>query len=195
MPNALVVLAPGAEEIEFATVPDLLVRAGANVVVAVAADTPVVRGSRGLPLAGHCLLDQVLELPADLVYLPGGAGSAECHRTDRRIQALIARQLAAQRWLAAICAAPTALIPGGHASGRTLTSFPACRGDLEAAGATWRDAPAVIDGQLVTGQAAGTTFVLGLVLARLLCGDEAARRVAAETYAPAAICAAAAVIA
>jgi DJ-1 family protein len=186
-PSALIVLAPGAEEIEFVSAPDLLVRAGVDVVVAAAAEVPVVRGSRGVPLAAHCLLPHVAGRTFDLVYLPGGKGSAEACRTDRGIQELIARQIADGRWLAAICAAPTALIPGGHARGRTLTSFPGCRGDLAAAGATWRDAPVVIDGRLATSQAAGTSYALGLALAHILCGTEAARRIAAETYAPAAV--------
>ena len=59
MPRVCIVLAPGAEEIEFITVGDILVRAGCEVIVATA-ETQVVEGSRGLPLAAHTSLNDVL---------------------------------------------------------------------------------------------------------------------------------------
>jgi 4-methyl-5(b-hydroxyethyl)-thiazole monophosphate biosynthesis len=185
MAEALVVLAPGAEEIEFCTVPDILVRAGVRVTVASTAAVPVVEGSRGLPLAAHTILDRLPATDWDLVYLPGGVGSARTCREDPRIQAVIAARLAAGRLLACVCAAPTALIPGGHARGRRLTSFPAVRGELESAGAVWITQPVVQDGALVTGQSAGTTLALALRLAALLAGADAARTVAAQIIAPA----------
>ncbi len=186
-PEVLIVLAPGAEEIEAVTVPDVLVRAGCAVTVAGTAGAGVVAGSRGIPLAAQQPLDQVAGRGWAAVYLPGGAGSAAVCRSDARVQELIRRQLAGGGWLAAICAAPTALIPGGFARGRRLTSFPAVRGELEAAGADWLDAPVVRDGALLTSQAAGTTLALALSLATALCGAAAAEQVAAQIIAPACV--------
>ncbi|MFM2090692.1 MAG: hypothetical protein RLZZ127_1181 [Planctomycetota bacterium] len=185
MAEALVVLAPGAEEIEFCTVPDILVRAGVRVTVAATTAVPLVEGSRGLPLAAHTVLDRLPATAWDLVYLPGGVGSARTCREDPRIQAVVAERIAQGRLLACVCAAPTALIPGGHARGRRLTSFPAVRGELEAAGAAWTAQAVVQDGALVTGQSAGTTLALALRLAALLAGADTARTVAAQIIAPA----------
>lgn len=180
--HVLVVLAPGAEEIEVLTVPDVLVRAGCT--VRVAGTRPgVLAGSRGLPLASQIELDAVLDEDPDLVYLPGGMGSAHTCRDDPRIQALIARRLGAGRLLAIICASPLALLPGGHARGRRLTCYPTLRGQLEAGGATWVDQPVVADGALITSQGAGTALALGLHLARVLCGRERAAAVATEMLA------------
>lgn len=184
MADVLVVLAPGAEEIEAVTVPDLLVRAQQRVVVASTASTPVVAGSRGLPLAAHCLLDQVLERTFELIYLPGGTGSATVCRDDPRVQELVACQLQAGRWLALICAAPIALVPRKLCAGRNVTSFPGVRAQVEAHAKAWLDQPVVIDGPLITSQAAGTALALGLVLARLLAGEAVAARIAADILAP-----------
>jgi DJ-1 family protein len=183
MANALVVLAPGAEEIEFITVPDVLVRAGHQVTIAGTAELPVVRGSRGLPLVSQCRLNDVLEDEFAVVYLPGGKLSAETHRDDPRVQDLIARQLASGRLLAVICAAPIALIQGGHLNGRQITSFPGVRAEVEPHCTTWLDQPVVIDGNLITSQGAGTTLALALALVTRLDGGEHARAVARQMIA------------
>jgi DJ-1 family protein len=176
--KVLVVLAPGAEEIETVTVADVLVRAGQQVTVASTADL-VVTGSRGLPLAAHQRLDAAaLAATWDLVYLPGGMGSAAVCREDARVQELAARQLASGRRLAIICASVTALVPRKLGAGRSVTSYPGVRPEVEPHVAAWRDQPVVVDGNLVTSQGPGTALALGLTLARQLAGEEAAANVA-----------------
>lgn len=187
MPSCLVVLAPGAEEIEYITVCDVLVRAGVQVVAASAAETPVVRGSRGIPLAAHTMLDLVRERAFDAIYLPGGVKSAEHHRDDARTQDLAEAQLRAGRLLAAVCAAPIALVPRQLCAGRKVTSHPGSRAVVEPASAAWLDQPVVEDGCLVTSQAAGTTLALALTLARRLAGAEVAVRVARDMIIPDAV--------
>ena len=182
--DVLVVLAPGAEEIEAITVADLLVRAKQTVVVASTAATAVVTGSRGLPLAAHCQLDEVHQRTFDLVYLPGGMGSATTCRDDPRVQDLAEAQLQAGRMLALICAAPIALVPRRLCAGRDVTSFPGVRAQVESHAKRWLDQQVVVDGPLITSQAAGTALALGLALARLLAGDAVSAQVAADILAP-----------
>lgn len=181
--NALIVLAPGAEEIEAVTVPDVLVRAGVQVTIASAGDTTLVRGSRGIPLGAHTLLDLVRHQTFDLVYLPGGMGSATLCRDDARIQDLAEDQLAADRLLAVICAAPIALVPRGLCRGRTLTSYPGVRPQVEPHAGRWLNQAVVVDGTLFTSQGAGTALALALTLAKVLAGPETATRVASEMIA------------
>lgn len=179
MPNVLTVVAPGSEEIETLTVPDVLVRAGCQVTMASGTDELVQIGSRKLPLAAEVPLAQVVEQRFDCVFLPGGLGSARFCQQDPTVQALMARQLAAGRWLALICACPIALLPQGLAKGRNLTCYPTRRGELQSQ-ATWRDQPVVVDRPLVTSQGPGTAMLLGLELAALLCGRDTARSVAKD---------------
>jgi len=180
----LVILNPGAEEIEAVTIGDVLVRAGQTVVVASSTTAPVVTGSRGLPLAAHTLLDLVLHDTFDAIYLPGGLGSAQVHRDDSRIQALIARQLREERLLAVICAAPIALVPQHLCAGRRITSFPGVRAEVEPHAAAWIDQPVVCDGSLVTSQGPGTALALALHLATVFAGDEVAGKVASAMLVP-----------
>lgn len=183
MANALIVLAPGAEEIEAVTVPDVLVRAGVQVTVASAGDTTLVRGSRGIPLGAHTMLDLVRLQTFDLLYLPGGMGSATICRDDVRIQDLATAQLAAGRLLAVICAAPIALVPRGLCRGRTLTSYPGVRAQVEPHAGRWLDQRVVVDGSLITSQGAGTALALALTLVKVLIDSETAAKVANEMIA------------
>jgi 4-methyl-5(b-hydroxyethyl)-thiazole monophosphate biosynthesis len=184
MASALVVLAPGAEEIETVTMADVLVRAGVEVVIAGFGKTLVVKGSRGISLGAHVLFDQVKDRTFDLVYLPGGAGSAAFCRDDRRVQDLAEDQLRAGRYLAVICAAPIALVPRGLCQGKRLTSFPGMRAQVEPHAAAWLDQAVVIDGKLVTSQGPGTALALALTLAGILAGSTVAAKVAKDMLAP-----------
>jgi len=54
------------------------------------------------------------------------------------------------KMVAAICHGPWVLISAGIVRGRRLTSTTAIRDDLVNAGAEWIDAPAAVDGNLVS---------------------------------------------
>lgn len=183
MASALVIVAPGAEEIETIAVADILVRGGHSVTMASSTPLTVVNGSRGLPLAAHTRYDDVAHLTFDVVYLPGGKGSADTCRDDARIQDLAQRQLTANRLLAVICAAPIALVPRGLCAGRRLTSFPGVRAQVEPHCAAWLDQRVVVDGPLITSQGAGTALELGFMLVELLGTRDAADQVAAAMVA------------
>ena len=178
MATALVLVAPGAEEIETIAVADILVRGGHRVTMASTGDLTTVLGSRGLPLSAHTRYADLATQTFDVVYLPGGKGSAEICRDDPRIQDLASAQLAAGRLLAVICAAPIALVPRGLCSGRRLTCFPGVRSAVEPHCAAWIDERVVVDGNLITSQGAGTALELGLMLVELLGSRAAADEVA-----------------
>ena len=182
-PQVLVVVAPGAEEIETLTVADVLVRAGCDVTMA-SNEGPVVTGSRGLPLAAHTRLADVAARAFDCVYLPGGFGSAEYCRDTAIVQDLAEAQLASGRLLAVICACPLALLPRGLAKDRRITCYPALREQFEGSVGEWVDEAVVIDDNLVTSQGPATAMRLGLTLAQLLVDDATAAKVAADMLAP-----------
>lgn len=180
MASCLVLLNPGAEEIEIMAVADVLVRAGVTVTVASTASAggDLVRGSRKLPLCADVSLSDVEVAGFDAVYVPGGVGSAEYARDTAEIQTLLSAQLASLRILAMICAAPISLVPRCLAKGKTLTSYPSIQRTLVDAGATWLDQRVVWDGNLVTSQGPGTAIDLGLSLAAKLTSNDTAEEVA-----------------
>lgn len=178
MPRALVLLAPLAEEMETTIIVDVLRRASIEVLLAGVDGPGVVECSRGVRLQPDLALDAVGDELFDAIVLPGGAGGA-AHLADSPATGKALRaHMDANRTVAAICAAPTALLTHRIALGCELTSHPSVRGQLTP---HYRisEKRVVIDGQLITSQGPGTSFDFALALVERLCGAETAARVRA----------------
>jgi protease I len=89
--------------------------------------------------------------PGDFAALvvPGGY-SPDKLRTDADLVSFVKKLGDAGTPVAAICHAGSLLIEADLVDGRTVTSWPSIRTDLENAGATWEDREVVVDGTLIT---------------------------------------------
>jgi len=165
--TVLIPLADGCEELEAVTIMDLLVRAGAKVIRA-GLKPGVVTAARGTQLMPDATLDDVMEENFDLIALPGGLPGVDHLMNDPRLKQLMERQNQQQKPLAAICAAPKALVHAGVAQGKSITCYPgALEGQTEEvrSGNTRLTGTAVeIDGHLVTSRGPGTALDFALVL-------------------------------
>ncbi len=83
-----------------------------------------------------------------VVVIPGGNAPDKMRTQDAFVA--FARTAMQHCVVAAICHGPELLIDADAVQGRQVTSYVAIRRDLENAGATWSDAAAVIDGNLIT---------------------------------------------
>ena len=79
--------------------------------------------------------------------------------------------------LAAICAAPTILANMGFLDRRRAVCYPGME-ELMGSAVVQKGTPVVVDGHIVTAEAAGSAFPFGLKLVEVLKGAEAARQVA-----------------
>lgn len=76
----------------------------------------------------------------DALVIPGGTVNADTLRLDENAQRLVKQFADAGKVIAAICHGPWLLINAGVIAGKTLTSYPSVRLDLENAGAAgWVD--------------------------------------------------------
>lgn len=177
--KVLVPFARGVEEIEFVTVVDILRRAGAEVCMA-SLDGGPVEGRSGIVISPDAGLDDAMDRDWDLIVLPGGLPNAHLLRDDARVRDLVQRLHARRGQVAAICAAPTALAAWGLVEGRRVTSYPACRDEMESLSpdAVYRDEAVVEDDVLVTSRGPGTAMAFALRLVARLFGEakEAALR-------------------
>jgi 4-methyl-5(b-hydroxyethyl)-thiazole monophosphate biosynthesis len=183
MPRVLVPLAPGCEELEAVTVIDLLRRADIEVVTAGLAPGPVTC-SRGTVLVPDVELDEVVEDEFDMVVLPGGQPGATNLGRDIRVHDLLARQAAADRWSAAICAAPAVLASTGLLDGRSATSFPGAIDSVRYPDVRLVEQPVVTDGTVVTSRGPGTAMDFALHLIQLLLGPDRRDTVEAKLMRP-----------
>jgi len=127
MKTALVLFADGSEELEAVSVINILRRAGVNVTVAGLHGGPL-RGSRGTVLVPDATLDEALTRQYDMVVLPGGQPGSDNLKADARVLKLVRQMHDADKYVAAICAAPSVLATAGLLDGKRATSFPgSCR--------------------------------------------------------------------
>ncbi|MEV4441011.1 type 1 glutamine amidotransferase domain-containing protein [Streptomyces sp. NPDC049577] len=75
----------------------------------------------------------------DLLVLPGGVANPDFLRMDPMAVGFVREFFSAGKPVAAICHAPWTLIEADAVRGRTMTSWPSLRTDLQNAGATWVD--------------------------------------------------------
>lgn len=150
-----VLMADGAEEIEYTHPRSFLERHGATVVtVAPKPASEWVQTYRAAQPAGKYPVD--LEVhdarPADFdaLLIPGGLSSPVKLYLTATATDFIRSFGELNRTIGAICHAPATLIVAGLLEGRRVTSWPTLRDALEQAGAVWLDAEVVIDGQLIT---------------------------------------------
>lgn len=184
MPRVLIPLAPGCEELEAVTLIDLLRRAEIEVITAGTEPGPI-ECSRGTRLVPDVDLDDVAEDDFDMVVLPGGQPGATHLDRDTRVHDLLARQAAADRWSAAICAAPAVLASTGLLDGRVATSFPGAIDSARYPQVRLLEQPVVTDGKVVTSRGPGTAMDFALHLIELLLGNEQRAAVESKLMRPA----------
>lgn len=86
----------------------------------------------------------------DALILPGGVANPDALRTDTNAVSLIKQFFNKHKPVAAICHAPWTLIEADQVRGRTLTSFPSLKTDIQNAGGQWVDEPVHDDNGLIT---------------------------------------------
>jgi protein DJ-1 len=177
MARVLILLAPGAEEMETVIAVDVLRRAGLEVTVAGVQGTGAVTCSRQMKLLPDVALDSA-QGPFDVVVLPGGAQGAEALAASSKVQNLLREQEKAGRWIAALCAAPIALVAANVGKGQTITSHPSVKARVEGHGRYSEDR-VVRSGKLITSRGPGTAFEFALAIIEELLGKDAAQKVAA----------------
>ncbi len=165
----VVPLAPGFEEIEAATIIDVLRRAELDVVVA-GIEPGSIRGAHDLCVQPDTTVAELGDMTVDMVALPGGLPGADHLLVNQDVQALLSRVKESGGWLCAICAAPMALGPCGVTTDRCVTSYPGF-GDRFAHKKYLEDR-VVVDGHVITSRGPGTSLEFALELVRVLCGDE-----------------------
>ena len=171
MPNVLVPLAQGCEELEAVTIIDLLRRAGITVVTAGLDAEPVV-ASRGVRLIPDTTLAEALRQEFDMVILPGGAAGTDNLDRDPRILVLLLKLAQSGRFTAAICAAPKVLANAGLLRGKKATSYPGILDQMRPEEVTLREAAVVKDGNVITSRGPGTAMDFALTLIETLMGKD-----------------------
>lgn len=86
----------------------------------------------------------------DGLVLPGGVANPDMLRANEKAVQFVRRFAEQSKPIAAICHGPWTLVEAGVVRGRTLTSWPSLKTDIENAGGKWVDEEVHVDRGLVT---------------------------------------------
>jgi protease I len=107
------------------------------------------RGKHGYPAQSDLCITEASGADYDALIVPGGWMPDKLRRSEPILQ--LCREIdQAGKVIATICHGPWILISAKVVRGRTMTSTPGIRDDVENAGATWVDQEAVRDGNLIS---------------------------------------------
>ncbi|MGY6502240.1 MAG: type 1 glutamine amidotransferase domain-containing protein [Acidimicrobiales bacterium] len=150
MAKVAIVLADDFEDSEFETPRSTLVEHGHEVSVVGLEAGAEVTGKRGdVSYTVDCTAGEVNATDFDALVIPGGF-SPDHLRTDDTLVRFVKTCSDKGMPVAAICHAGSLLIEADLVKGRTVTSWPSIRTDLQNAGAAWMDSEVVVDGNLIT---------------------------------------------
>jgi len=165
-------LADGFEEIEALTVVDVLRRADIAVKMVSITGDKAVRGAHDIIVTADLLFQDADYGKCEMIVLPGGMpGTANLAKHEG-----LAEQLSvfaqSDKWLAAICAAPSVLGSLSLLKGKHVTSYPGYESQL--VGAMYSEERVVRDGKLITSRGPGTAMEFSLELVKLLKNEQTA---------------------
>jgi protease I len=86
----------------------------------------------------------------DGLVLPGGVANPDRLRTDQDAIRFVRDFVTSGKPVGVICHGPWTLVEAGVLSGRTITSWPSLRTDIENAGGTWVDEEVHVDQGIVS---------------------------------------------
>jgi protease I len=113
-----------------------------------------IQGFEHYDKAGTFKVDRTVEEARaddyDALVIPGGVGNPDTMRMDENAVQLVRDFFEQGKPVGVICHGPWMLVEAGLVRGRTVTSWPSLRTDIENAGGTWVDREVVVDEGLVT---------------------------------------------
>ena len=175
MKTAIMFLADGFEECEGLLAADILIRAGVRVVMASVMGRKEIESTHGIHLFADCLAEEADYQAADMLVLPGGLPGTEHLRANTIVREQCLAFAADDRYVGAICAAPSVLADLGLLEGKPATCIPAFEERM--GGAILNGRSVAVADNLITGQGLGAGIDFALKLAEVLTDRETAARI------------------
>ena len=165
MGKVFVFLADGFEEIEGLTVVDMLRRAEIPTVTVSIGSSRNIIGAHRIEVEADIMFHEVLEAEGAMYVLPGGMPGTLHLKDHEGLGKLLQKAYKNEKYLAAICAAPTVFLEG-----RKATSYPAMEEELKSA--DYQTDKVVVDGKIITSRGMGTAIDFAAKLVEIIKGTK-----------------------
>lgn len=176
MKQIAIFFAEGYEEIEALAVVDVCRRCGLTIDMVSITEEKTVKGSHGIVVEMDKTFSQIDFDAYDMLVLPGGGEGTKRLEAFEPLMAQIDAFYQADKYIAAICAAPSIFGHRGILKGRKACSYPSFESHLEGAEVT--AGPVEISDHVITSRGMGTAISFGLAIAGVFCGEETAEKMA-----------------
>ncbi len=157
----------GVDEAEFMQPWQAVTAAGAKaelVSLQVGDIQSVSKGEKTQKFRVDRLVDDVSVRDYDALVLPGGLKNPDTLRMNPAAVAFVKAFMDADKPVGAICHGPWLLVEADCVRGRTLTSYPSLKTDIQNAGGDWLDRTVISDQKLVTSRNPGDLPAFGAAL-------------------------------
>ena len=174
MSKAAIFFGTGYEEIEALTVVDILRRAEIMADMVSITGEREVTGSHGITVKMDKLFEEVDFDATDIIILTCGMPGTKNLEAYKPLMDKVDEFYQKDKYIAAICAAPSIFGHKGILKGKKACSNPGFESHLE--GADVKQEEAVVDGHIITSRGMGTAIPFGLAILEQLSGAEAAEQ-------------------
>ena len=111
--------------------------------------TGSITGKHGYKVTVEFSVEDINQSSYDLLILPGGKAPASL-RGNKQLLDIVRHFMAEKKVVAAICHGPQILVSADVLTGRKVTCYKSVAEEVRNAGADYRDAEVVVDGNLIT---------------------------------------------
>ena len=168
-------LAEGFEEIEALCPLDLMRCVGISVTT-VGVGGEYITGAHAITVRADISADEFaahsLKNKTDMIFLPGGMPGTLNLEASEVVCDAIRSAYEENKYIAAICAAPSILGKMGLLIGKSAICYPGFEEYLK--GATISDERVVLDGNILTAAGMGAALDMGIKIVELFCGEQKA---------------------
>lgn len=161
-------LADGFEEIEALATVDILKRAGLEIKT-VGVGVKEITGSHRITVFSDITENDVDFNKTEMIILPGGMpGTTNLGESDT-VKKAIEFCANNDKFISAICAAPSVLGKYGVLNGKNFTCYPGCETGING---NYTAQKVTVDGKIITGKGPGATFDFAFKIVEILCGTD-----------------------
>lgn len=164
-------LADGFEDVEALATAALLRRAKMTVDFYSVYHKKLVTGAYHTPVKVTKPMKSLNVNHYDALFIPGGSAAFSI-RNDKNVQAVVKTFNDAEKWMLAICAAPTVFGMMGLMDDKHYISYPGTEKEMGNA-IRENDQKAVRDGRFITGRSAGAVYDFVFEIVKATQGDDA----------------------
>lgn len=168
--KTMIIVAQGLEECEALVTYDLLFRAGIETdLVGIEKE---ITSSHNVTFKAHKLIDEINPNDYDCLVLPGGMPGTINLENNQKVSKLIDLFVKQNKYIAAICAAPSILIHKGLLQNKKFICYPGFENGLIPA-----KEKAYQDNKFITGKGLGAAFEFSYLIIKNLVNEDKAKEI------------------